>query len=258
MIEKFFRNLFPLAYHHAVHSRNADDETMARDFHIDYKNCLEKSYDTLQPFGEIPHSISRMLVQSVGAANVFLRSLEQGGKIVGEAENLPIDTLSIKCQHALLKMNYCASCKGHNYHHFRPCYGYCSNVVRLVFYLRRFVITKINDHRPFLSHFCRGCLTQFLGGLDTDWTSFSEAIERLMTLVRNKDGIESVIKNLDGKLSEAIMHAMTNGPELEKKVSHDRNILFNRRGIEAFLFSPIKRDVAKFLLLAIEEFFSFH
>lgn len=60
-----------------------------------------------------------------------------------------------------------------------------------------------------------------------------------MTLVRNKDGIESVIKNLDGKLSEAIMHAMTNGPELEKKVSHDRNILFNRRGIEAFLFGML-------------------
>lgn len=132
MIEKFFKSLFPLAYHHAVHSRDADEETMARDFHIDYKNCLEKSYDTLQPFGEIPHSISRTLVQSIGAANVLLRSLDQGGKIVGEAESLPIDTLSIKCQHALLKMNYCASCKGHNYHHLRPCYGYCSNVVRSV------------------------------------------------------------------------------------------------------------------------------
>jgi len=132
VIEKFFKSLFPLAYHHAVHSRDADEETMARDFHIDYKNCLEKSYDTLQPFGEIPHSISRTLVQSIGAANVLLRSLDQGGKIVGEAESLPIDTLSIKCQHALLKMNYCASCKGHNYHHLRPCYGYCSNVVRSV------------------------------------------------------------------------------------------------------------------------------
>lgn len=130
MIEKFFRNLFPLAYHHAVHSRDADDESMARDFHVDYKVCLEKSYDTLQPFGEIPNTISRMLTQSVGAANVLLRSLEQGEKIVGETANLPIDTLSIKCQHALLKMNYCASCKGHNYHHSKPCYGYCSNVVR--------------------------------------------------------------------------------------------------------------------------------
>lgn len=75
-----------------------------------------------------------------------------------------------------------------------------------------------------MTHFRRGCLTQFLGGLDTDWTSFSEAIERLLTLVRSSSGIEYIVKNLDGKLSEAIMHAMTNGPELEKKVSHVRNI----------------------------------
>jgi hypothetical protein len=68
-----------------------------------------------------------------------------------------------------------------------------------------------------------------MGGFDTDWASFSETIERLMTFVRNKDGIETVIKNLDGKLSEAIMHAMTNGPDLEKKVSHAENILFYYR-----------------------------
>lgn len=77
--------------------------------------------------------------------------------------------------------------------------------------------------RVFLTHFSRGCLSQFLGGLDTDWTSFSEAVTNLLLLVRNKDGIEMVIKGLDGKLSEAIMHAMTNGPDLEKKVSHGRN-----------------------------------
>lgn len=40
-----------------------------------------------------------------------------------------------------------------------------------------------------------------------------------MMLVRSKDGIETVIKGLDGKLSEAIMNAMENGPDLEKKVS---------------------------------------
>lgn len=91
-------------------------------------------------------------------------------------------------------------------------------------------LTKINDQLFFvclsLTHFHRGCLTQFLGGLDTDWTSFSEAITNLLLTVRNKDGIETVIKNLDGKLSEAIMHAMTNGPDLEKKVSHGRNNLY--------------------------------
>lgn len=108
------------------------------------------------------------------------------------------------------------------------------------------MITKINDSFLLLTHFFRGCLTQFLGGLDTDWTSFSEAIERLMTLVRSKDGIESVIKNLDGKLSEAIMHAMTNGLELEKKVSHVQHF-YKLRKISK-LQRPLKpqRDVAKF------------
>lgn len=74
-----------------------------------------------------------------------------------------------------------------------------------------------------------------MGGIDTDWASFSEGIERLMTLVRNKDGIESVIKNLDGKLSEAIMHAMTNGPDLEKKVSHVENILSSSSSSSSFI-----------------------
>lgn len=45
-----------------------------------------------------------------------------------------------------------------------------------------------------------------------------------MMLVRNKDGIEMVIRGLDGRLSGAIMHAMATGVELEEKVSHDWNI----------------------------------
>jgi Glypican len=67
--------------------------------------------------------------------------------------------------------------------------------------------------------FLRGCLTQYIGTVDKDWYNFSESIEKLMDLVRSKDGIEAVIKSLDAKLSEAIMYAMENGPELEKKVS---------------------------------------
>lgn len=221
---------------------------MARDFHVDYKNCLEKSFDTLQPFGDIPQTISRMIVQSVGSANVLLQSLDQGGKILGDAVDLPIDTLSAKCEHALVKMNYCASCKGHSYHHSRPCYGFCSNVVRFVFQL--LTSNKFCSIMFVSTNIYRGCLTHFLGGLDTDWTSFSEAVERLVTLVRNKDGIESVIKNLDGKLSEAIMHAMTNGPELEKKVSHVQNIFWIKhrkyfsRSLFIIVFKP--RDVANF------------
>jgi hypothetical protein len=60
-----------------------------------------------------------------------------------------------------------------------------------------------------------------------------------MDLVRSKDGIEAVIKSLDGKLSEAIMYAMENGPELEKKVSH----MFILKCFNVFSSSPIIVDV---------------
>lgn len=42
-------------------------------------------------------------------------------------------------------------------------------------------------------------------------------MENLVTS-RNKETVDKTIRTLDGKLSEAIMYAMTNGPELEKKV----------------------------------------
>jgi dally-like protein len=193
VIEKFFINLFPVAYHHVVHSAQNNDDVSLKDFHADYKNCLTHTFNQLQPFGEIPSRISRSLVQSVGAANVLLRALQQGSYVLGSTDSLPLDILSTKCKHALVKLNYCASCKGHNFHHSKPCFGFCTNVMR-------------------------GCLTQYIGGLDKDWSSFSEGVDRLTTLVRSKDGIEAIIKGLDGKLSEAIMFAMENGPDLEKKV----------------------------------------
>lgn len=116
-----------------MHSDSNEEESQgaARDFHSDYKHCLINSYETLRPFGDIPYSISRSLVQSVTSASTLLRTLERGAEVLNEIENLPIESsLSATCQHAFLKMNYCAACKGHNYHHLKPCFGYCSNVMR--------------------------------------------------------------------------------------------------------------------------------
>lgn len=59
-----------------------------------------------------------------------------------------------------------------------------------------------------------------MGVLDNPWSNVAESIELLYhNSVKTDKGIEEVIKSLDVKLSEAIMHAMENGPELEKKVS---------------------------------------
>ncbi|XP_053688713.1 division abnormally delayed protein [Sabethes cyaneus] len=186
--DKFFRNLFPVAYHHAV--VHADKDV---DFHSDYKNCLIHTYDDLKPFGDIPQQLANSLVTSVGAASVLLRVLREGAEVLNKLDELGAENLQDTCKAALLRMNYCASCKKYNHNHAKPCAGLCKNVMR-------------------------GCLMQYIGILNQDWYTFTEAIVPLISTVRSTEGIEAEIKGLDGRLSSAIMHAMENGPQLEVKV----------------------------------------
>jgi dally len=136
VVNKFFVHLFPVAYHHAVHTELGAGGTMpavdapARDFHVDYKKCLTESYKELQPFGEVPKMVTRSLVQSVDAATTFVRALDQGAEVLAGIEALDSDTLAHMCKARLVKMSYCASCKGLNSHHAKPCYGFCVNVMR--------------------------------------------------------------------------------------------------------------------------------
>lgn len=68
--------------------------------------------------------------------------------------------------------------------------------------------------------FCSGCLAQYVGVLDSPWTNVADALEKLWHhSIKTEYGIEEIIKSISVKLSEAIMHAMENGQELEKKVS---------------------------------------
>uniref|UniRef100_A0A182NJJ6 Uncharacterized protein n=1 Tax=Anopheles dirus TaxID=7168 RepID=A0A182NJJ6_9DIPT len=201
---KFFRNLFPVAYHHAIHSdvvhgtergraaAGAGPGVSNRDFHSDYKNCLVHTYDDLKPFGMVPQQLSSSLVASVNAASVLLRALREGSEVLLKLEEVGVSAPS--CRKALLRMNYCGSCKRYNHLHAKPCAGLCQNVMR-------------------------GCLIEFVGALNKGWSTLTEAILPLIGTVRSADGIESEIKSLDTKLSNAIMHAMQIGPQLEKQVS---------------------------------------
>ncbi|KAJ6640527.1 Division abnormally delayed protein [Pseudolycoriella hygida] len=190
----FFRELFPVAYLHAV---NSGSDNIKGDFHDDYKNCLMHTFEDLQPFGNTPNVVVSNLVQSVGAATVFMTALDRGADILASAEEVDSDYLTIKCRNHLTKMHYCAGCNGMSKHKVKTCYGYCTNVMR-------------------------GCLAQYVGVLDNPWSNVAEFIESLYhNSVKTDKGVEEVIRTLDVKLSEAIMHAMENGPELEKKVGAD-------------------------------------
>ncbi|XP_058054386.1 division abnormally delayed protein [Anopheles bellator] len=195
--DKFFRNLFPVAYHHAIHStgdaqsRNDGDGSSNRDFHSDYKNCLVHMYNDLQPFGSVPRELASSLMSSVSAASVLLRVLRDGADVLTKLEEIGVTSPS--CKKALLRMNYCGSCHLFDHLHAKPCAGLCHNVMR-------------------------GCLAEYVGLLNKDWSTFTESIVPLIRTVQSPQGVESEIKQLDAKLSTAIMKAMESGPQLEQQV----------------------------------------
>lgn len=186
-LQVFFYNLFPIAYHRAVHLNNGD----LPEFYIE---CLKKSFDDLKPFGDIPKELSKSLTQSLDAGRLFIDVLQKAGEVLDEADKLDSLTLVPACRTHLLKMTYCKQCHGHAPSSVKACHGYCKNVIR-------------------------GCLAQFLGVLDGPWSNVAEAIEAFVSSsIFSENGVISVIKGLDTKLSEAIMRAMQNGPDLEKKI----------------------------------------
>lgn len=126
VVKQFFVELFPVAYHHAVHSSTGD----TGDFHVDYKNCLMHTFDDLQPFGVIPKTLTKQLIQSIGTSTVFVTGLERAADILASIEELDSDSLTPNCRKHLMKMSYCAQCNGYNKHHTRSCGGYCLNVMR--------------------------------------------------------------------------------------------------------------------------------
>ncbi|XP_017488952.1 PREDICTED: LOW QUALITY PROTEIN: division abnormally delayed protein-like, partial [Rhagoletis zephyria] len=189
-IQKFFVNLFPVAYHQAVHLSKDN----YGELHEDYINCLKHTFDDLQPFGSIPKEIKRNLLQSVQTASIFLNSLQQSAEVLSETDELYAMYLTDNCQKHLLKMSYCPSCNGYQKTQVKACYSYCMNVLR-------------------------GCSAQYAGVLDSPWSNVVDAIQNLVTThIRSDSGIVTTIKQLDIKLSETIMRAMENGPNLEMKV----------------------------------------
>lgn len=202
-VTTFFASLFPLVYHHAVNPH-------FRDFSTDYKSCLRATISEIQPFGDVPRQLAHGVAKTMEATRVLLQALNLGAEVLNSTDTL-LMTDSIdgvggvggsqwsQCHTALLRMSYCPTCQGLT-RHVKPCSGYCLNVLR-------------------------GCLTQHASELDLPWNGFVEATERLVVAVKGHDttpgivlNVEEVIRSLDTRISEAIMYAMENGPNLEKKV----------------------------------------
>ncbi|XP_074041639.1 division abnormally delayed protein isoform X2 [Leptinotarsa decemlineata] len=192
-VTSFFTELFPLAYHHSADISN-------KDFTLNYKACLKKSIDFISPFGDIPKQLAQSLSKSLEATQLLLQAFRIGTEVLNTTDTLLIDEHSAgnsECHTALLKMTYCPKCMGLR-KNTKPCSGYCLNVLR-------------------------GCITKYVAELDLPWNGYVEGIESLLNAMKksnNDAGInaDAVIRNLDTKISDAIMHYMANTKDIDDRV----------------------------------------
>ncbi|KAK1129036.1 hypothetical protein K0M31_020169 [Melipona bicolor] len=205
---EFFTKLFPIAYHKAVNSHPYE-----QDFTEKFKTCLYETMDEIQPFGDIPKQVAKSVSKSLEATRVLVQALTLGKTVLDKTDSVLFSGTTPQqeaCYGALLKMTYCPRCQGIG-PSVRPCSGFCTNVMR-------------------------GCLTQPASELDLAWSGYVETVERLVVAVDGRMdplrlNAERAVRQLDTRISDAIMHAMENGPALEEKVStrrknstHTRNL----------------------------------
>ncbi|XP_076636548.1 division abnormally delayed protein isoform X1 [Colletes latitarsis] len=192
---EFFTNLFPIAYHNAVNPHQYE-----QDFTEKFKTCLYETMDEIQPFGEIPKQVSKSVSKSLEATRVLVQALTLGKTVLDRTDSLLFSGTSPQqaaCYGALLRMTYCPRCKGIG-PAVSPCSGFCTNVMR-------------------------GCLTEPASELDLAWSGYVETVERLVVAVDGRNdplclNAEKAVRQLDTRISDAIMHAMENGPALAEKV----------------------------------------
>ncbi|XP_077274738.1 division abnormally delayed protein [Temnothorax americanus] len=196
-INEFFTRLFPIAYHYAINPHGD-----RQDFTDKFKSCLYERIDEIQPFGDTPQDIFKKIGKSLEATRILVQALTLGKTVLDKTDNVLFATDSSSpqqeaCYDALLRMTYCPKCMGIA-DDIKPCNGFCTNVVR-------------------------GCLTEPASELDLAWSGYVETVERLVAAVSsNTDyhglNVRFAVRELDSRISDAIMHAMEDGPRLEEKV----------------------------------------
>ncbi|KAK9504521.1 hypothetical protein O3M35_010837 [Rhynocoris fuscipes] len=201
-VMKFYRELFPLVYHQAVH------HLKAQDFTPNYKSCLKDHTESIAPYGTIARKMANNVAQSFETTKVLLQALTLGLEVLNTTDEIMSrkEENSDSCRDALLRLYYCPKCLGIA-SNVKPCNNYCLNVMR-------------------------GCLTQQrTTELDLPWSNFIMETQRLVKEVRDGQlpNIGEVLSGFSSVISDAIMYATLNSPDIATKVSANLFLLFINR-----------------------------
>lgn len=153
----------------------------------DYLDCLGKQAEALRPFGDAPRELRLRATRAFVAARSFVQGLGVASDVVRKVAQVP---LAPECSRAVMKLVYCAHCRG--VPGARPCPDYCRNVLK-------------------------GCLAN-QADLDAEWRNLLDSMVLITDKFWGPSGAENVIGSVHMWLAEAINALQDNKDTLKTKV----------------------------------------
>lgn len=195
-VATFFDKIFPSVYKYYLNNGTVVTLTQQQE------KCLQSNRQDInpQPFGYIPYNISHSLNRALTNVKLYLEVLSL---IVEAINSTDYATVTDKCVHQVTKLQFCSHCD--NKTNVKPCKGLCLNTMRR-------------------------CLAQF-SILHRDWNGLIVSVVQLGGGQSQTYKVETILKNLDYKIDEAITLAHTNSKHFLHSVSNSCIMIFINCGL---------------------------
>uniref|UniRef100_A0A0N4ZQQ0 Glypican-6-like n=1 Tax=Parastrongyloides trichosuri TaxID=131310 RepID=A0A0N4ZQQ0_PARTI len=155
------------------------------------KECLLRMKKDLKPFSNIPKRISGQLSKSFTVWRSFFVVIEE---VVTQLHSLLKTTIPEECVNKLVQMQYCQVCtfNQNNIPGSKPCYGYCSNILK-------------------------GCLAEY-AEIDAQWNVLLDSLLQLFNKLKDVSNPITTLAPLPAQISEGFMIYQERGAELSNRI----------------------------------------
>ncbi|CEF61983.1 Dally-like [Strongyloides ratti] len=155
------------------------------------KECLLIMKNELKPFLSFPKRITGQLSKSFTVWRSFFEVIEN---IVTQLHSLLHTSIPEECINKLVEMEYCQICTFNqiNLPGSKPCFSYCSNVLK-------------------------GCLAEY-AEIDTQWNILIDSLLQLFTKLKDVSNPVTTLAPLPAQISESFMVYQERGAELSNRI----------------------------------------
>ncbi|XP_066477726.1 glypican-1 [Tiliqua scincoides] len=162
---------------------------MNPQYHLpdEYVDCMIKHSEQHKPFGEVPRDLKLKATRAFIAVRSFVQGLGVASEVVKKVSQVP---LSQYCTRAIMKLMYCAHCRGMS--SVKPCSNYCRNVLK-------------------------GCLAN-QADLDPEWRNLIDSLLLVADRFDGPSNIDTVIGTIHTRIAEGISNMQENKESITAKV----------------------------------------